>query len=81
MATPDIPRANAILEAWQFLPRQGVRHKSGLTRNFRINSRVLEKYGPTMGCKGSENKMTGDDTRAHSSECTVRLEEVMRGDE
>ena len=58
----------------QFLPKHGVRHEPGLNRNFRINSRILEKYGPTMGCKGCENKMTGDDARPHSSECRVRLE-------
>ena len=65
----------------QFLPKQGVRHELGLNRNFRINSRVLEKYGATMGCKGCENKMTGDVARPHSSECRVRLEELMRGDD
>ena len=43
----------------QFLPKQGVRHEPGLNRNFTINNRILEKYGPTMGCKGCENKMTG----------------------
>ena len=47
----------------QFLPKQGVRHELDLNRNFRINNRILEKYGPTMGRKGCENKMTGDDAR------------------
>ena len=65
----------------QFLPKQGVRHELALNRNFRINSRILEKYGPTMGCKGCEDKMTGDDARPHSSECRARLEEQMRGDD
>ena len=66
---------------YELLPKQGVRHEPGLNRNFRINNRVLEKYGPTMGCKGCENKMTGDDARPHSSECRARLEELMRGDD
>ena len=65
----------------QFLPKQGVRHEPGLNRNFRINNRFLDKYGPTMGCKGCENKMTGDDARPPSSECRARLEELMRGDD
>ena len=30
----------------------GVRNEPGLNRDLRINSRVLEKCGPTMGCKG-----------------------------
>ena len=64
----------------QFLPKQGV-HEHGLKRNFRINSRILEKYGPTMGCKGCENKMTGEDARPHSSECGARPEDKMRGDD
>ena len=38
----------------QLLPKQCVRHEPGLNRNFRINNRILEKYGPTMGCKGCE---------------------------
>ena len=29
-----------------------MRHEPGPNRNFRINNRILEKYGPTMGCKG-----------------------------
>ena len=58
-----------------------MRHEPGLNRNFRINNRILEKYGPTMGCKGCENKMTGDDARPHSSECRARLEELMREDD
>ena len=62
----------------QFLPKQGVRRELGLNRNFRINSRILEKCDPTMECKGYENKMIGDDARPHSSECRVRLEELMR---
>ena len=43
----------------QLLPKQCARDEPGLSRNFRINNRILEKYGPTMGCKGCENKMTG----------------------
>ena len=43
--------------------------------------RILEPYGPTMGCKGCENKMTGDDARPHSSESRARLGELMRGDD
>ena len=31
-----------------------------------------------MGCKGCENKITGDDARLHSSECGARLEELIR---
>ena len=58
-----------------------MRHDPGLNRNFRINGRSLEKYSPTMGCKGCENKMTGDDARPHSSECRARLEELMREDD
>ena len=65
----------------QLLPKQGARHEPGLNRNFRINNRILEKYGPTMGCKGCENKMTGDDARPHSSESRARLEELMREDD
>ena len=65
----------------QLLPRQCVRHEPGLNRNFRINNRILEKYGPTMGCKGCENKMTGDDARPRSSQCRARLEELMREDD
>ena len=82
------PGANAIREAWTLVlregssfPEQGVRHEPGLNRNFRINNRILEKYGPTMGCKGCENKMIGDDTRPHSSQCRARLEELMREDD
>ena len=41
----------------QHLPRQGVRHEPGLSRNFRISNRVLEKYGPTIGCRGCESKI------------------------
>ena len=63
------------------LPRQGVEREPGLTRNFRIGNRVIERYGPTMGCKGCENKIAGDDARPHSAECRARLEELMREDE
>ena len=65
----------------QHLPRQGVRHEPGLTRNFRVGNRILEKYGPTLGCKGCESKIAGEDARPHSSECRARLEELMRSDE
>ena len=37
-----------------FVPRQGVRHDIGLNSNVRMNRRVLEKDGPTMGCKGCQ---------------------------
>ena len=65
----------------QFLPKQGVRHELGLNRNFRINSHILVKYGPTMECKGCENKMTGDDARPRSREWRVTPEELMDGDD
>ena len=65
----------------RFLPMQGVRHEAGLNRNFRIKSRILEKYGNMMEWKGCENKKTGDDARPHSSECGARPEELMRGDD
>ena len=65
----------------QHLPRQGVRHEPGLTRNFRINDRILKKYGPTMGCKGCKSKIAGGDARPHSNECRARLEELMRADD
>ena len=65
----------------KFLPKQGVRHEPGLNRNFRINNHILKKCGPTMGCKECESKMIGADARPHSSECRVRLEELMRGDD
>ena len=65
----------------QLLPKQGVRHEPGLNGNFRINNSILEKYGPTMGCKGCENKMTGGGARPRSSDCRARLEELMRGDD
>ena len=55
-----------------------MRHQPGLNRNI---NRVLEKYGPTVGCKGCETKMNGDDSRPHTSECRARLEELMRGDD
>ena len=63
------------------LPRQRVEREPGLVRNFRINNRILEKYGPTMGCKGCESKIVGGDAKPHSVECRAKLEELMRADE
>ena len=88
MTARKTPGANATREAWilvllggQFLPKQGVRHELGLNRNFRINSHIFGRYGPTMGYKGCDNKMTGDDARPRSSEWRVTLEELMGGDD
>ena len=83
MTARKTPGANAVREAsgGQLLPKQCVRHELGLSRNFRFNNRILEKYGPMTGCKGCENKMIGDDARPHSSECRARLEELMREDD
>ena len=46
-------------------------------RYFRINTHVLEKHVPTMGCKGCEAKMNDSDARQHATECEARSEEVI----
>ena len=71
-------RLDFVASGGQLLPKQCVRHELGLNRNFRIKNRILEKYGPTMGCKRFEDKIIGDDARPHSSECRAKLEELMR---
>ena len=58
-----------------------MRHELGLNRNFRINNRILEKYGPTMGCKRMREQNDWEDATPHSSECRARLEELMREDD
>ena len=63
------------------LPRQRTQHEPGLTRNFRIGNRLLEKYGVTPGCKGCEAKLAGDDAKPHSAECRARIEDAMLKDD
>ena len=50
-------------------------------REFRINDRLLEKYGYTEGCVGCEYKQAGvSDHRGHTQACRARLRNAMEGD-
>ena len=61
--------------------KAGCETRAGLEQELQNQPWHLGEVRPTMRCKGCENKMTGDDARAHSSECRVRPEELMRGDD
>ena len=64
------------------LPEQRAQHEPGLKRNFRIGERLLDKFGPSVGCKACNAKVQGAETRAaHSEECRARIEQAMREDE
>ena len=63
------------------LPRQKMKYPEGITRNFRIGDRLLEKYGFTEGCLGCEAKQKGDPPHVHSDACRSRLEKAMMEDE
>ena len=65
----------------QDLPKVPVRHEVGLTREFKITDRLLQKFGFTPGCNGCEAKIDGGVKTAHSAECRRRLEAEMVMDE
>ncbi len=50
-------------------------------REFRINDRILEKYGVTEGCPGCTHKFSGlPGHHKHSIECRERLRQAMEQD-
>ena len=73
--------ANAEDAGGQDLPKAPVRHEVGLTREFKITDKLLEKFGFTPGCNGCEAKIDGGAKAAHSAECRQRLEEEIIMDE
>ena len=51
------------------------------TTDFRITFEVLEKFGYTKGCSGSEAKLLGTEHRNFMAACRMRFEETMSSDE
>ena len=49
-------------------------------RDFKITKTLIEKFGPTDGCKGCEGHVMGS-RRAHSEACRNRMEEEMSKDD
>ena len=58
-----------------------MRRDEGLTRDFRITDKIIEKYGFTPGCPGCEAKIDGTARAAHSQACRRRIETAMESDE
>ncbi len=70
------PNSGASLE----LP-QG-RHRGSEIREFRINDRLLEKYGFSSNCPGCEHKASGLPGHAlHTNPCRSRFRNLMEADE
>ncbi len=58
------------------------RHREPDVREFRINERILNKYGYTDGCQGCNHKRHGlPGHLAHDPECRERLRNLMDADE